>query len=109
MQTRIFVTKMRREPGDEPRARNVLVALPIVVDTVVQAFFVGLVFRETIAALVDLSEIRELSYEDHPPALFAGFVHSFEKGPEECAEAERFAMRRIDLARPLDDFFFDQS
>ncbi len=62
-----------------------------------------------IVALKDVPEMWEVSYEDRPPARFAGFVHSFEKGHEEGTKADRFAIRRIELSQPLDDFFFDQS
>jgi DNA-binding beta-propeller fold protein YncE len=65
--------------------------------------------KSFVVALKDVPEMWEISYEDQPPARFAGFVHSFEKGQEEGAEVERFPVRRIELSGPLDDFFFDQA
>ncbi len=62
-----------------------------------------------IVALKDVPEMWEVSWEDRPPARFAGFVHSFEKGLEEGTEVGRFPVRRIELSGPLDDFFFDQA
>lgn len=62
-----------------------------------------------IVALKDVAEMWEVSWQDEPPARFAGFVHSFEKGHMEGAETGRFPVRRIELSNPLDDFFFDQS
>jgi cytochrome c553 len=62
-----------------------------------------------VVALKDVPEMWEVSYEDKPPARFAGFVHSYEKGHEEGAEADLFPIRRIELSGPLDDFFFDQA
>ncbi len=63
-----------------------------------------------IVALKDLPEIWEIPYSDPPPATFPGFVHSYEKGMVEAlASHERFPIRRIQLAQPLDDFFFDPS
>lgn len=61
-----------------------------------------------VVALKDVPEMWEVSYQDDPPPRFAGFVHSFEKGHEEGTDVERFAVRRIELSGPLDDFFFDQ-
>jgi DNA-binding beta-propeller fold protein YncE/cytochrome c553 len=62
-----------------------------------------------VVALKDVPEMWEVSYEEKPPARFAGFVHSFEKGHEEGTETEPFPIRRIELSEPLDDFFFDQA
>ncbi|MCK5274716.1 MAG: c-type cytochrome [Alphaproteobacteria bacterium] len=62
-----------------------------------------------VVALKDVPEMWEVSYEDKPPARFAGFVHSFEKDHEEGTEAGQFPVRRIELSGPLDDFFFDQA
>ncbi|MCK4867106.1 MAG: c-type cytochrome [Alphaproteobacteria bacterium] len=61
-----------------------------------------------VVALKDVPEMWEVSYEDEPPARFAGFVHSFEEGHEESLTADRFPVRRIELTGPLEDFFFDQ-
>lgn len=62
-----------------------------------------------IVALKDVPEMWEVSYADKPPARFAGFGHSYEKGHEETLMADRFPVRRIELSGPLDDFFFDQA
>ncbi|UCH75688.1 MAG: c-type cytochrome [Rhodospirillales bacterium] len=61
-----------------------------------------------IVALKDVPEMWEISWEDKPPSRFSGFAHSYEKGHEEALIADRFPVRRIELSRPLDDFFFDQ-
>ncbi len=63
-----------------------------------------------VAALKDVPEIWEISYADDPPPVFAGLVHSYEKGMVEALPREtgRFPVRRIFLDEPLDDFFFDQ-
>jgi len=62
-----------------------------------------------VVALKDVPEMWEVSWEDRPPARFAGFVHSYEMGHEEGTETGRFPVRRIELGEPLDDFFFDQA
>ncbi len=68
-------------------------------------------FRSSfIVALKDLPEIWEISYLERPPVGFTGFVHSYEKGMVEgLPSADRFPVRRIEIDRPLDDFFFDPS
>ena len=67
--------------------------------------------KSFIAALKDIPEIWEIPYEENPPPVFSGMVHSHEKGMVEAiGTVERFPIRRIDeLAEPLDDFFFDPS
>jgi hypothetical protein len=60
-----------------------------------------------VLALKDLPEIWEVSYAAEPPARFSGFVHSYEKGMVERLPTAPFPVLRIDLAQPLDDFFFD--
>ena len=65
--------------------------------------------KSFVVALKDVPEMWEVSYEDDPPARFAGFVHSFEKDHEEAIVAAEFPVRRIELSGPLDDFFFDQA
>lgn len=65
--------------------------------------------KSFVVALKDVPEMWEVSYEDDPPARFAGFVHSFEKDHEEAVIAAQFPVRRIELSGPLDDFFFDQA
>ena len=61
-----------------------------------------------VVALKDLPEIWEVAYSDPPPKIF-GLVHSYEQGMEEAVgTGERFPVRRIEVAGPIDDFFFDQ-
>lgn len=64
--------------------------------------------KSFIVALKDVPELWEVFYEEDPPKVYAGFVHSYEKGMTEgLAEKGRFPVRRIRLDEPLDDFFFD--
>ena len=64
--------------------------------------------KSFVVALKDLPEIWEVSYDPNPPRIFAGLVHSYEKGMEEgLAEQGPFPFRRVPLREPLDDFFFD--
>lgn len=64
-----------------------------------------------IAALKDVPEIWEISTDPKGPAVHEGFVHSYEKDMEEglASTSGLFALRRIAVNEPLDDFFFDQS
>ncbi len=63
-----------------------------------------------IAALKDVPEIWEISTDPDAPPQHPGFVHSHEKGMVEALGTTQglFALRRIELDEPLDDFFFDQ-
>ena len=65
--------------------------------------------KSFILALKDAPEIWEIATDPEAPPQHEGFVHSFEKGMEESLAAEQglFARRRIALAAPIDDFFFD--
>jgi mono/diheme cytochrome c family protein len=64
--------------------------------------------KSFIVALKDVPELWEVFYEENPPKVYSGFVHSYEKGMTEgLAEHGRFPVRRIRLDEPLDDFFFD--
>ena len=62
-----------------------------------------------IAALKDVPEIWEISTDPNAPAVYGGLVHSYEKGMIEALPSSQglFALRRIDVPEPLDDFFFD--
>jgi cytochrome c553 len=62
-----------------------------------------------IAALKDVAEIWEISTDPDAPPVYAGLVHSHEKGMIEGLPSSQglFAMRRIEVPEPLDDFFFD--
>lgn len=62
-----------------------------------------------IAALKDVPEIWEIATDPNAPPVYAGLVHSHEKGMIEGLPASQglFALRRIETPEPLDDFFFD--
>lgn len=62
-----------------------------------------------IAALKDVPEIWEIATDPSAPPVYAGFVHSHEKGMIEALPSSQglFALRRIEVSEPLDDFFFD--
>lgn len=64
-----------------------------------------------ILALKDIPEIWEISTDANAPPVYAGLVHSHEKGMVEGLPASQglFALRRIAIDQPLDDFQFDQS
>ncbi len=63
-----------------------------------------------IAALKDVPEIWEISTDPNAPPVYEGLVHSYEKGMVEglASSSGLFALRRIHVDEPLDDFFFDQ-
>ena len=61
-----------------------------------------------IAALKDIPEVWEISYEDDPPLSFAGWVHDYNPESGEKPLMEPFPVRRIRVDDYLDDFFFDQ-
>ncbi len=62
-----------------------------------------------IAALKDIPEVWEISYDDNPPAGFSGeWVHDYRKESGDVQKSEPFPVRRIKVDRHLDDFFFDQ-
>src|SRR5262249_11924028 len=62
-----------------------------------------------IVALKDVPEIWEIATDPNAPPIYSGLVHSHEKGMLEALPASQglFALRRIELPLPLDDFFFD--
>ena len=64
-----------------------------------------------IAALKDVPEIWEIATDPDAPPVYSGLVHSHEKGMTEAIAASQglFALRRIAVDEPLDDFFFDPS
>lgn len=64
--------------------------------------------KSFIAALKDIPEVWEMSYDDKPPPVYAGLVHDYKMG-EALALPGPFAARRIKLEDYLDDFFFDPS
>ena len=61
-----------------------------------------------IAALKDIKEVWQISYDDNPPAGFGGWVHDYNPESGENAKSEPFPVRRIKVDDYLDDFFFDQ-
>jgi dihydro-heme d1 dehydrogenase len=62
-----------------------------------------------IVALKDVPEIWEVATNPNAEPVFEGFVHSHEKGMVEGLASSKglFALRRIRISEPLDDFFFD--
>lgn len=64
-----------------------------------------------IVALKDVPEIWEVATNPDAPPVHSGLVHSHEKGMVEALPASQglFALRRIAVEEPLDDFFFDTS
>ena len=59
-----------------------------------------------IAALKDIPELWELSYDENAPPVYAGLVHDYRMG-EGIPVKGPFPVRRIKLDDYLDDFFFD--
>ena len=62
-----------------------------------------------ILALKDAPEIWEIATDPNADPVYEGFVHSREKGMVEAIPSSQglFALRRIKVSEPLDDFFFD--
>lgn len=62
-----------------------------------------------IAALKDVPEIWEIATDPAASQVYSGLVHSYEKGMVEALASAQglFALRRIEIPEPLDDFFFD--
>ena len=62
-----------------------------------------------IAAMKDVPEIWEIATDPNAPPVYPGLVHSHEKGMIEALPSSQglFALRRIEVPEPLDDFFFD--
>ena len=61
-----------------------------------------------IAALKDIPELWEISYDDNPPLGFGTWMHDYRKDSGEDSTPEPFPVRRITVNDYLDDFFFDQ-
>jgi mono/diheme cytochrome c family protein/DNA-binding beta-propeller fold protein YncE len=61
-----------------------------------------------VAALKDVPEIWEISYEPAAPPIYAGLVHDYAMG-EAVASPGYLNPRRTPLDAVLDDFFFDAS
>lgn len=64
--------------------------------------------KSFIAALKDIPEVWEISYDPKAPPVFKGFVHDY-KMAEGLASQGQFTPKVIELDDILDDFFFDQS
>lgn len=62
--------------------------------------------KSFIAALKDIPEVWEMSYDDNAPPVYPGLVHDYKMG-EAVALPGPFAPRRTPLDDYLDDFFFD--
>jgi mono/diheme cytochrome c family protein len=62
-----------------------------------------------IAALKDVPEVWEIATDPNAPPVYAGLVHSHEMGMVEALPSSQglFALRRIEVPEPIDDFFFD--
>jgi hypothetical protein len=62
-----------------------------------------------IVALKDIPEIWEIATHEDARPVYSGMVHSHEKGMVEALPESQglFALRRIEIEEPLDDFFFD--
>jgi DNA-binding beta-propeller fold protein YncE len=64
--------------------------------------------KSFVAALKDIPEIWEISYDDHAAPVYEGLVHDYKLG-EGIALPGKFNPRRTRLDEVLDDFFFDPS
>ncbi|HYD65177.1 cytochrome D1 domain-containing protein [Azospirillum sp.] len=75
----------------------------------VSAVYTAPMRNSFVVALKDIPEIWEIATNDDAPPVYTGLVHSYEKGQEEGVPAQKglFALRRTELAEPLDDFFFN--
>ena len=61
-----------------------------------------------VAAMKDMPELWEISYDPNAAPVFDGFVHDF-KMAEGLSHPGFLHPRRTRLEEPLDDFFFDQA
>ncbi|MDP6884240.1 MAG: cytochrome D1 domain-containing protein, partial [Rhodospirillales bacterium] len=76
----------------------------------VSAVYTAAPRKSFIAALKDIPEIWEMSYEKDPEPVAQGFIHDYRAGKEEgYFDRGAFPVRRIRLDDYLDDFFFDQA
>ncbi|MFY9700074.1 MAG: cytochrome D1 domain-containing protein [Rhodoplanes sp.] len=75
----------------------------------VSAVYQAMPRHSFIAALKDVPEIWEIATDPDAPPVYSGLVHSHEKGMVEALPSAQglFALRRIEVPEPLDDFFFD--
>lgn len=61
-----------------------------------------------IAALKDIPELWEISYDDNPPMGFGKWMHDYRPDSGEFIKQDPFPVRKIQVDDYLDDFFFDQ-
>ena len=61
-----------------------------------------------IAALKDIPEVWEISYEIPPPKGFGRWIHDYREDSGELGVTEPFPVRRIRVKDYLDDFFINQ-
>jgi cytochrome c2/DNA-binding beta-propeller fold protein YncE len=75
----------------------------------VSAVYQALPRDSFVAALKDVPEIWEIATDPAAPPVYTGLVHSHERGMVEALPVGQglFALRRIEVPEPLDDFFFD--
>lgn len=64
--------------------------------------------KSFVAALKDVPEIWEISYDDNAAPIYDGLVHDYKLG-EGVAAPGKLNARRTPLDEVLDDFFFDPS
>ncbi|MCB1909231.1 MAG: c-type cytochrome [Rhodocyclaceae bacterium] len=64
--------------------------------------------RSFVAALKDVPEIWEISYDDKAAPIYEGYVHDYKMG-EGIATPGFLNPRRTRLDAPLDDFYFSQN
>lgn len=64
-----------------------------------------------VVALKDVPEIWEVMTDPNAGPQYEGYVHTYEKGMVEALPSSEglFALRRIAVDKPMDDFFFDPS
>lgn len=67
--------------------------------------------KSFVAALKDMKEIWELSYDPDAAPVYGNFVHNYREGQVEgvVVGKQPFAIRRIPVDDYMDDFFFDPS
>ena len=64
--------------------------------------------KSFVAALKDLPEIWEISYDENAEPIHEGYVHDYKMG-ESIATPGYLNVRRTRLDTPLDDFYFSQN
>ena len=61
-----------------------------------------------VAAIKDLPEVWEISYQNPPPVGFGKWIHDYRKDSGEGGNEHLFPVRRIAIKGYLDDFFINQ-